>query len=348
MSSITTLINCPEIQAELNGHFGEDPTLTVEPLVLTEFLLSDFNTAATEQQSLKEKVSPGGGKSRIVELIYSPRLSESDVSDSEGNESCTADDPPGDVSQQYDVGDRYLQVSVAINPRDLRYRCEENTTFAAKKIAQKLSQLERALETEYFTALSLLYGNFAAEETGVVSKTKQVATRDSSGKFSTDAMVQVPQSTAWANYPGPPILFGGRQWGEYMQEVNAGCCAIDGINVADLAAQNQMALLKSYRADTIFGEGAAISVAPRAAQLLEWMEYEGMAFIDLGTVQQMTITSPRTGQRFDMKINVDCNGIFNFFIRKYFKLVSMPNDVYFPDDRLAGVVNINRFEIVNP
>jgi hypothetical protein len=349
MSQLASLVNCPEIQVELNKLFtDQDPTLITEPLVLTEFLLSPANASGVGQRSLKEMTTPGGGKKRIVEVLYSPRLSEADVSDSTGNTDCTGDAVAGETTTQYDVGDRYFQKSTSINPRDLAYKCEDNTVFFAKKVAQILNVLERAIETEAYTQLALLNGNYSAGYPGVTGDVLVVETRNADGNYSTEAFTEVGTAAKYAAYPGIPIVFGERQWGKYMRETQAGCCAATGINVYDLAVQYGMGFLESYRAADAFGDGGAMMVAPGAVQMLEYLEYEGMAFLDLGTVQQMTITSPITGQRFDMKINIDCNGIFNVFLRKTFKLVTMPSDVFYPDDRLYGVNFVNELQITNP
>lgn len=348
MSQLTSLVNCPEIQTYLNTLFiDKDPTLITEPLVLTEFLLSPANTVGVKQ-SVRDYVAPGAGKKRIVEVVYSPRLSESDVQDSEGITDCTANPVAGETTTQYDVGDRYFQVSTTINPRDLAYKCEDNTRFMAMKIAQIMNQIERAIETEAFTQTATLRGNYASDFPGVTDDVLVVQTRDADDKFNTNAFVSVGSAARWNAYPSAPILVGGLQWDQYMKEINAGCCAIDGINVADLAAQYGMGFMSSYRADTAFGSGGAMMMAPGAIQFLEYLEYEGLANFDLGTVQQMVIISPITGQRFDMKINIDCNGIFNIFLRKTFKLVTMPTDVFYPDDRLFGVNFVNELQITNP
>lgn len=348
MSQINTVINCPEIQKWINNLFTiQDPTLITEPLVLTEYLLSPANRSGAEQ-SLKQQVAPGGGKKRIVQVKYSPRLSEAEVQENEGNTDCVANPAPGETTAEYEVGDDYVQVSAQIDPRELSLICDDNTEYAARKVAQIMNALERKIETMSYSQLALLNGKFSVGEPDVTGDVKTVTTRKADGTFSTDALTQVPTATRYAAYPGAPILFGGRQWGVYMREVNAGCCAIDGINVSDLAAQYGMGFVESYRADDAFGDGGAMTVAPGAVQMLEYLEYEGMANIDLGTVQQMVVVSPITGQRFDMKVNIDCNGVFNFFLRKTFKLVTMPNDVFYSDDRLSGVNFVNEFQIDNP
>ena len=177
MSQLSTLVNCPEIQVFLNGMFAnQDPTLITEPLVLTEFLLSPANRSGV-QFSLKEVVAPGGGKKRQVDVVYSPRLSETEVAENEGNTDCTANPAPGDTTATYDVGDDYVQISAQINPRELTRICEENTAFFARKIAQIMNALERKIETMNYSQLALLAGSFSAGEPNVTADVKTVSTR---------------------------------------------------------------------------------------------------------------------------------------------------------------------------
>lgn len=348
MSQLTTLVNCPEIQTYLNTLFIEkDPTLITEPLVLTEFLLSPANLMGVKQ-NIKDLVTPGGGKKRIVEVVYSPRLSESDVQDSVGNDDCTGDPVAGETTAQYDVGDRYFSKSTTIDPRQLAYKCEDNTRFMAMKVAQIMNVLERKIETESFTQLALLNGKYSKDYPGVVNDILVVQTRNSDNQFNTNAFTNVAAAAKWAAYPSAPVLVGGLQWYQYLQEVAAGCCAIDGINVADLAAQNGFGAIISERADTAFGSGGAMMMAPGAVQMLEYLENEGMWNFDAGTVHRSVVVSPITGQRFDMRINIDCNGVFTIRLTKTLKLVTMPNDVFYSDDRLYGVNFVNELQITNP
>jgi len=347
MSQINTLVNCPELQTELNDLFTCDPTLITEPLVLQAFLRSPANLGGTRMQQM---LSPGGGKSRIVEVVYSPRLDEGNVQVDTGRDDCTNENVIGETSTTYDVGNSYVQQPLVIKPFELRYKCEENTRYMAKKIQQAINVLSRKRETVLFEQLALMNGNFAVGEPNVTAKVKTVQTRDADGKFSTDMFTEIGTASRYASYCGNPIVIGGRNVGKYMREVSAGCCSMDGINVADLAAQYGMGFIESYRADDSFGDDNFFTVAPGAIQIIDWLEYEGpegINYIDTGIYKQMVLVDPFTGYKYDVKINVDCNGNHNIFIRSYFKLISLPTDVFYSTDRLAGVNFINQYAIDN-
>lgn len=348
MSQLSTYVNCPEIQTAYDRMFQEcDPQLTVEPLVLTDFFQSPENT----NNVLSTRVSPGNGKIRTVEMLYSPRLSEADVLVGDGNTLCESPNTIGETTATYTLEDTdYYLTSAQINPRDLTRRCEDNAVFFARKINQLVNQLARKRESAMFAQLALMNGNFATSIPGtIVSKTKTVSTLDADGKFVTDMFTAIGTDARYNSYCSAPIVIGGYTAGKYFREVKAGCCAVAGVNVFDLAAQYGMSFLESYRADTAFGTDYFMVVDKGAVQLLQHSAYEGeMNFLDLGTLQQMSFMDPATGLKYDIKINIDCNGIFNIFVSSWSKLVGLPNDMYYADDRLSGVTFVNRYRIVNP
>lgn len=348
MSQLNNYVNCPEIQTAYDRMFMEcDPQLTLEPLVLTDFLQSPENT----NNVLQNRVSPGNGKIREVDMLYSPRLSEADVLVGEGNTLCESPNTIGETTTRYTLEDTdYYLSSVQINPRDLTRRCEDNAVFFARKINQLINQVARKRETAMFAQLLGLNGNFAVGIPGTITNDiKEVATRDADDKFVTDMFTAIGADARYNSYCSNPIVIGGYATGQYFREVKAGCCSLPGINVFDLAAQYGMAFLESYRADTTFGADGFMVVDKGAIQMLQHSEYEGeLNFLDLGTLQQMSFMDPATGIRYDIKINIDCNGIFNVFVSSWAKLVGLPTDMYYADDRLSGVTFVNQYKIVNP
>lgn len=348
MSTVSSFINCPELQVQLNNLFANvEPETVTEPLAFTGFLLSDANISGTRQVQLKNLTAPGSGKKRTVQLVFSPRIPESSVKSNQGNTDCIADPVVGDLSQDYEVGDNYEQIDWQIDPRQLSERCEDNTVFVARKLAQYINAMDRAMESIYVNTLPTLNGKYAVGVPNVVSDILQVRTRNADGNYDPGAFVDPKTAAMYSAYATPPVILGGMDWGKYVRETNAGCCSAEGLNWAELAAQYGFVFLETYRADVAMGNGGAMMMAGGAVQLLEYMEYEGLSNLDMGVLRQMVIMSPLTGQRYDLKIYIDCNGVFNFFLRKYYRLVTMPSDVFYPGDRLYGVNFVNELQINN-
>lgn len=351
MSQLNTYVNCPDLQLRINEIITRDPQIIREDTVLNNFLLSDMNLAGARQGKLQSSVSPGSGKSRRVEVVYSPRLQESDVNVNSGRDDCSTDNKVGDTSYVYDVGDNYIQEEASLNLMELRYTCEENTVRLARTIMMLMDVVMRKRETMLFQSLLLQYGNFAAEEPDVTDKIKEVSTTDADGRFSVDAMEDIGVATRYAMYAGLPVVIGGRTMSKYMRALAAGCCSKDGINIGELTQSYGMFFLESYRADAEWGSDYFMSMDAGAVQLLEWLEFEGvndLGFIDMGNTVAMVLSDPRSGARFDVKIVTDCNLNINIFVRSYFKLVTLPQDLFYSTDRLTGVNFLNRYEIVNP
>jgi len=109
MSQIHSLINCPDLQDQLNRFGLEcDPTKIREALVLQDWVYSPSNGIGGRMNRIGGLTSPGQGKSRIVELIYSPRILTSEVQENTGRDNCTNTNIIGETSTTYDVGDNYL------------------------------------------------------------------------------------------------------------------------------------------------------------------------------------------------------------------------------------------------
>lgn len=353
MSSLNEFIDCPDFQANLNGYFGENPQLFMEPIVLTSFLQSEMNAVDGLQVKLTDLVSPGNGKMRTVQLTYIPRFLESDVEVGTGREDCTSSNVVGETSQLYNIEETdYIQDSLVLDYWLLKKRCQANADYAAQVIQQLIDNVTRKRESMLYADLATMYGSFSAGEPDVTLDVKSIETAFANGTLNPDGMAEMVTATRYAGYNRGPVVFNGRAMGIYFRKINAGCCSIDGVDIDQLHAQYGFVSLESYRADDAFGDDGFITVNPGAAQILEWSEYEGdpdnLNFIDTPQFKAMPIIDPRTGSKYDMKWVMDCNGKISIFIRSWFKLASLPADAWYVGDRLNGVNWINRFEINNP
>lgn len=353
MSQISSFISCPDIQRNLNGYFGQNPQLLVEPIVLTTFLNSQMNQVDGLEITLKDIVSTGGGKKRTAQLTYTPRFLESGVDVGSGRDSCTSSNIIGETAQLYDIEDTdYIQADFSMNYFDLIRRCESNQEYFSRTLQMLIDQVTRARETILYTDMATMGGAFSVNEPDVTDNVKDIATAYANGTLDPKGIANIVTATRYAGYMTGPIIFGGRQMGIYINELESGCCSIDGVNVAELYARYGRVFLESYRADNAFGADGFFTVAPGALQMLEWSEYEGTSgsfnFIDSDLLKQMVIIDPRTGLKYDFKMVIDCNGIASIFIRSWFKLVNLPADAFYSGDRLFGVNWINEFNINNP
>lgn len=353
MSSLNTFIDCPDFQNNINGYFGQNPQMVMEPIVLTPFLNSELNQVPGLEFTIGQRVSPGMGKIRTVQLTYTPRFLESDVSVGVGRDECVSTNKVGETSALYTIEDGdYIQDDILVDYFDLIRRCESNEDYMMRTVQMLIDNVTRKRETMLYADLATMYGAFSVGEPDVTLNVKSIETKYVNGTFNPDGMAQIVTATRYAAYWTGPVIFGGREMGLYFAKVNAGCCAIDGVNVDLLHAQYGYVFLESYRADDAFGLENFVSVAPGAVQLIEYSEFDGttqnLNFIDTPQLKRMPIIDPRTGSKYDFKMVMDCNGAVSIFVRSYFKLVALPSDAFYPGDRLYGVNWINMYEINNP
>jgi hypothetical protein len=234
---------------------------------------------------------------------------------------------------------------------ELRYKCQSNELYFAEKLSQLIDAVIRKRETALYNSIVLQYGDFATDEPDVTNKIKTTSTADANNRFMPTAFEDIGTTAEYTGYCGKPIVLGGRTMDKYMRAMNAGCCSLEGVDYGELASQYGMMFLNSYRADEAFGSDYFFTVAPGALQLIEWLEYEGpdgINFVDTEIYKQMVITDPATGARLDLKINLNCDGKWHVFVRSYFKLVTLPQDMFYAGDRLEGVNFVNRWVISNP
>jgi hypothetical protein len=351
---LTSIIACPDIQDQLNQHFltQANPLDAREKQDFTDVFV---NSALNTNGILQSKVSPGRGKRRTVELIYTPPILESEIGTTPAK-ACTSSNEAGMLSESYELADdEGVNYDEKFDLLNMATMCQDNALWFAGRIQAIMDGLTKKMGTINATQLALLHGNFGSGESNVNTKIKTIATRTAT------ALGAGPDMSGWsdivkaaenAGYPGAPFVFG---WGEiydYVTKVKAGCCANAGIDIAAFAAQNDLVFLKDKKIGSALNTATNqfLTLAPGAVQLLTWLEFEGergINVIDSEVYKQTVITDPRTGFRFDLQVKNDCGSIY-VNIKLAHKLVGMPTDMFSAGDAFDGVTFVNKFAISNP
>lgn len=347
--ALTSIISCPDIQDQLNQHFltQMNPLDAREKQGFTDMFV---NSALNTNGLLQSKVSPGRGKKRVVELIYTPPILEDEIGTSPAKK-CTSTNEAGMLSESYELADdEGVNYDEKFDLLNMANMCQDNSLWFAARLQAIMDGLTKKMGTINAEQLVLLNGNFGTGEADVNTKVKTIATRDSNGKFDLAAWAKIVFAAENAGYPGAPVLFG---WGEiyqYMKEAKAGCCATQGIDIGAYVSQNDLLFIADKKIKTAATNENFIMLAPGAVQLLSWLEFEGENGINVindEAYKQTVITDPKTGFRFDLQIKNDCgNVIVN--IKLAHKLVGLPADMYSAGDAFDGVTFVNEFAIVNP
>ena len=348
MSVLTTYTACPDIQDRLDEVFAKvSPSRIAEKQMFTEFLLSNENRDGV----LQEQASPGRGKKRTVEVVYRPRIPESEVGDSVA-QVCTSTRDLGDTSAEYTIDEDGVSIDWKITLSDLANLCADNENYIAEQILDAMWALFRKLETKNMTQLTALIGNFDANEDNVAAGVKTTSTLFADGTQDPVFIEDIEFASENAGYPSAPVVIG---WGDIKKAFTrlkaSNCCADSGLNAAEFAANGNLSFVASKKITSAVTSPNFITTALGALQLLYYNEFmgpNGINEVNDGSYIQTVIEHPLLGVPIDYTAVHNC-GTINFQLKLATKLVGMPTDMFCVGvDDLEGVTFVNEYTIVNP
>jgi hypothetical protein len=348
MSSLTTFVDCPNLQSRLEDTFCMGAS---EPLPIIGFLFSPENNA----QLLERNAVPTAGKKRIVELVYSRRVLEAEVTNTIDYDTCTSTDKRGETSTTFDIDiTKGVQIDKKFDLVDLVTRCENNDMYFARLVSDLIDGAERKMETQAATYLAALAGGFSVndkdyDDTAVVGSTKIIRTRLSDGSLDySNGWSQILQTARLNAYCSAPVVIGEYEIGRYFEAIKVGCCANTGIDFASVA-QGLPTYLPSYRMTDALASTSKFMALAAGAALPVWFNLYGGANVNVlnDDANVATIVVSRRGIPFDLRVTRDCNSI-SVVVSLAWDLFSAPSDMFENSDPLDGVNFINKFEISNP
>lgn len=346
--TVGSLIDCPKLQDKIDGYFTACPPgqITNDRIDFLEFLVSPMNRA----NILNSRVNPGSGKTRTVQLTWTPRILEDEISDSAAMV-CTSENEAGMQDQDYsldiDVGGGWDEF---VEMKSLATICESNDSWIASRIMAGMDAIVRKMDTDMVQQSEAYIGNFGQGEEDVAGDppVKTVTTKYSDDKLSPDLAGDIQFAAMNAGYCGGPVVVG---WGElikWARKMQAGCCADQGIDVFQYLQQAGIVFLSDRRIETVYGVNNFISLAPGALQVLYYNQFEGpYGTLSDDSYVQTVINDPRTGLPFDFYAKHDC-GKVHFNLKLAYKLVGLPTDLLSVGDPYAGITQVNQYVITNP
>lgn len=344
MSSLTTFVNCPNLQDRLGDVFSVSGGS--EPLPLIGFLFSPENNAINLEQRMV-----GDASLRTVQLTYSRRILEAEVDDFINYGTCSATDKRGETSTTYTFDEtKGLEIAKKFDFSDLWRRCEGNETYFARLVSDLMDGAERKMETQAAEYLVAGVGGFATIDTdGVAGGVKTVATKLSDGTIDYDAHQMIMQSARFNQFASAPIICGDYAIVNYYDAIGVGCCAQTGLDFSSVA-QGTPTILPSYRIGTAFSNDTSkFLVMEAGAALPVWFnQYSGGLGAALSDdAHQYTTIVSRRGIPFDLSVIRDCNTV-NVKLSLAWDLFFKPTDMYENSDILDGVTGILTFDVSNP
>lgn len=350
MSHILPILNCPNLQASLNT-VNATRNYPKESLPFLQFLPSDVNSSRV----LEQNVAPGSGKVRTVELVYSQRYGEAAVGTTLTT-NCDSSNEEGRLSKTYQIDTTAgVEINRSFDFANLALMCQNNQDYIAEIVQSMLDVLSRKMESQVTAQVATLIGKFASDGDTNLSQTntlKTIATKDSSGKFTEDAIQEIVYSCRNSGFQYTPFIFGYGDIWKYMQKTKSVCCTNAGIDLASFMAENQAMFMESNRVPTALGDATQfLAVDPGSLFLLQFNKFETGSGLDIQT-QPFTmgiIVDPKTGISYNYKAYLACGGEkLSVYISTAFKVVGLPNDLYNAGDRLYGTNGVLKFKVTNP
>jgi hypothetical protein len=352
MSILSTIVKCPDIQSDLYDHFVNTNTSAyLETPGFLRFLTSETNRNGVVQ--VGDVVSPGGGKTRTVQLRYEQRLPETFVTGGTSDLACAPTQELGDTIASYEidpVADGEV-ASITIPYNSIIENCKENGEWFLSKLSQLINVMDRKVAQKMSDQAALLTGSFVDTE-NVTANVKTVSTQDSSGNNLQNLLEEVVYNSENNGYPGSTVAFGWGELKKYFTRVAASCCATSGTDLNTFMAQNPFTFVGDYRIEqaSAFDKNHFLVTTPGALQIIRYNQFEGANMVEDDSFTTTTINSPATGLPYDLFISKTCTngGIsINVNLRTAIKLVNMPDDMFGTGDRMEGVNFVNEYEIVN-
>lgn len=361
MSVPSVMIACPNLQDSLNNNFLTcDSANLFDSAPLFEFLNSPLNRSGYSQ-----RVAPGQGKIRTIELMYEQRILESEVTQPGTTPDCTATTKRGNLATTCTIDPLdYLEVEELIEGADFTYICEDNQTVIDRKIMKMITALEAKAATIVTTQAIALIGGVSDD---IAAGNKQtvggksffkVATEKSDGSIDPRAVAKLNFLRMQSNYCAPAPVFGSDMY-EYYQLMQSGCCSNEGLDVGALLAKYGTAVMYDRRVtaalNTLAGDGSGATLSftalPGALQVVWYNANDGIgnaAGILQGTnYQKRVIYSPRTGMPIDLTLQDNCGSV-SIIARANPKVCGLPSDLFAPNDHMNGVTYVNGIVITNP
>ena len=352
---------CPDVQRELDSYFLTCNAANLrEPMPFFDMMMSGFNKG-----SLQQEVVPGPGKIKNVILRYDQRILESSVTQPGTCErSCTSTNRRGDLTSAYTIDPcAYYEESELVKTSDYYYTCQSNPEIIAGKIQRLIDVLVRRIATDVVADAAALKGKWNSLIT--TSTTPPIGSgadlnllilntlKASSTDINPLAWEDLNGAMMQTNFCNMPMIFSGMTLWKYARLMNAGCCSTQGLNLGDIANQFGMAVAYDKRVEAVVGGTGAWAVAPGALQLITYNEapaYNELAAavgVGVGTNhREMLIYDPASGLPIDLTISDNCGNI-SIIVRANTKVVSVPTDLYAPNDEMAGVTGFAGIEVHN-
>jgi len=335
-------IPCPEIQRGLTDFYAVANLNQYTDIPLAFFLTSPVNTANV--QSLNAFVSPGNSKLRTMQLIYTPRIPEGEIS-LDIDPSCVSENESGMLETSCTVDEtKGVYTSEIFKLTELARICEDNPAYISQRLAAHLDGLVRKMETDLHTKVAALGGDFPANDTQslITSEIKSIETLTSTGNPSVTGISEL-RYTMMQSYSPRLYTFGNDRITKYFDQLGDGCCTDFGVDLGTFYGNSGVVHFNDNRAATALGATHRfMGLLPGAAQIVYYNRHAGSNLIDDDSYKQFTVTHGPTGLPFDVTWKNDCGNISVEIFLAY-EVCAAPTNMFALNDPMSGFNGILTF-----
>ena len=346
---------CPDVQVDLNNAFAMG---TLSKGVLNESLPFLEQVVSSQQAFASQTVFPGNGKLRTLQVIYTPQITESEVTENVANPNCVATTVRGNLAETYTIDpDQNIGSEEKIPIANIRENCTANPQYFLDVVARHIDAVERKTATKTVQEASALVGAWAPRVDAIPGFTLtgdelEFATLlGTTGNFDPMLAGRLKRAFRDSLYQQDALIFSGGDLFDYSEALQIGCCNDGGLDLSAALSRHGMGIFYDKRVQDVFGADEAIAFRPGAVALL----YYAQAGWDNGILDQIrqganyvmfSVNSPRTGIPYDVTIKDDC-GMIHINVVATTKLVAAPSDMFAVNSEYAGVNFVNLLKVAN-
>lgn len=332
---------CEKIFAGLENFAapGALPSTKRSYLGFLDFLQSPLNKGGVEVIPVQQD-----SKHKQVRIVYQQRTVSSEVTESEdGN--CTPERYPDNLETTFDV-DKVVSFNFGLKKREVALICSGgNTEELMRKMNNSFDAIARTVNSRLLNvALSNVGFNYGNTTPGTAAKSVSVITAATGAPLALGIQALDQDYYEKNQFTGTPAIIGAGNIMKYWKTVATGCCNQDGVDMNAYAAQLGWAPFLDTQIESVFGTNGFLVAAPGMAQLVTLNRYVGENAGQFGTSVDSTITDPRTGLTYDMKVDYDgCNESFYVRLTLNYGLFTQPTDVFNAGDPIYRTNGLVRY-----
>ena len=351
--SVGSLVPLEALQVSVFEAFETAPEAArAQRIPFMEFVYSPENRG-----NLEQLVSPGNGKTRIVEINYMRDFGDSAIETDVSNPDCSTGSLHEDQYYRYEIDtSSNRRIPTTFTRANLEKSLHESGEYLGKVLMLQMLKAEEAVAAKSATEFLTLVGrwadtvesNYTVESDALRVETLQSGSNYALAPFTWEIISDALMLT---NYNGTPYIFGGNTLNNYLRRTLAsGNQNTTGVDFRSMAELYGVGTAYDKFITSASGDNdLSYVIQPGAVQLLTYTAQDwksGVPIQEGSNYVQMTMLTPRLGIPVDVMMTDNCGSI-TVSTTATTKLVGLPSDLYNDEGEFDGVTHVNKIEVNN-